>query len=72
MLTTCESTAAILLHVRDVTDLTTIRLGGHAHPRPLTLCGTEAAWDMRSDLKWTTCKACLQELKKRGIQVETP
>lgn len=44
-LVTCESTAAIILHARRVTSATPVMLGGHASPRPATLCGTEAAWD---------------------------
>ena len=60
----CESTAAVATHLREVTDLTPIKLGGHSSPRPLTLCSTEAAWDTRSPISAVRCPRCRE---KAGI-----
>lgn len=65
MLVVCESTAAVVTHAREVTDLTPIRLGGHAMPLPLTLCGTEAAWDTRLSLSAVRCRTCLTKMQER-------
>lgn len=57
-LVVCESTAAIVTHLRKVTDLTPINLGGHQSPYPLTLCGTQARWDTESPVASATCVKC--------------
>lgn len=54
----CESTAAIVTHLRKVTDQTPINLGGHPAPFPLTLCGTQARWDTKLPLASVTCSKC--------------
>jgi hypothetical protein len=42
---TCETVAAIVLHVRRVTAAAPIPLGGHTAPRPRALCGAPVDWD---------------------------
>lgn len=64
-LVACESTAAITLHAREVTDVTPVKLGGHRSPRPVTLCGTEAAWDTTSPLAAVRCRVCLEKMRAR-------
>ena len=68
-LVTCESIAAIVLHARVVTDTTPIKLGGHRHPPPRTLCGAAAAWDTRRPIEGVHCRDCIAELAKRGVVV---
>lgn len=58
-LVVCESTAAIVAHLRRVTEATPIKLSGHAFPRPLSLCGNEIAWDTRLPIDAASCRACL-------------
>lgn len=58
-LVVCESVAAIVPHLRRVTEAVPIKLSGHASPRPLSLCGNEIAWDTRLPLSAARCSKCL-------------
>lgn len=62
---TCETTAAVTLHARVVTDVNPVQYGGHS-ATVLALCGRQASWDMRSPLKFVTCRPCLEALKLAG------
>jgi hypothetical protein len=53
----CESTATITTHLRSVTSRPAA-YGGHALPRPASLCGTPIAWDTRLPVTSTRCKVC--------------
>jgi hypothetical protein len=60
-LVTCETTAAIVHHVRRVgPGLPPIRLSGHAGPGPFALCGAAIAWDSEVPaVEWcVTCRSC--------------
>jgi hypothetical protein len=61
VLFTCETTAAIVVHARFPNGVPQ-KLGGHAMPRPKTLCGADAAWDTRLPLFAVTCKTCREIL----------
>jgi len=52
----CESTAAIVAHVRRIGDVAP-NYGGHV-VRPLALCGAPIAWDTKLPLAATTCRTC--------------
>jgi hypothetical protein len=62
-LVTCESVAAITLHVRDTTQVP-ISYSGFAK-RPQALCGAEVAWDTRIPVSNTRCRECLAVLTKQ-------
>jgi len=49
-LVVCESSAAIVPHLRIVTTDLPIKLGGHPTPRPDALCGLEIGWDTQLPL----------------------
>jgi hypothetical protein len=55
---TCETTAAISLHARIVTNKRPVRMSGHSD-RPRSLCGSEVAWDTARSLSCTTCGQCV-------------
>jgi hypothetical protein len=57
-LVVCESTAAIVPHLRIVTLEAPICLNGHS-PRPSALCGSEIAWDTQLPLNAARCRSCL-------------
>lgn len=61
-LATCETTAAITLHVRVVGDRP-FNPSGHTTPRPRALCGVNIAWDTQIDLGGVRCRSCLQALE---------
>lgn len=63
-LVVCESTAAVVPHAREVTDLTPVQFHGHTRPKPLTLCGTEAAWDTELPLPAVRCRTCLAKMQE--------
>jgi len=60
---TCESTAAIVVHIRRIGDRG-INIHGHTHPRPEALCGAKVAWDTRIPLAGATCRRCIAERRK--------
>ncbi len=60
-LITCESVAAITLHLRDAS-IVPPNYGGH-HPRPKALCESEVAWDTRISPESARCSACLKIAK---------
>jgi hypothetical protein len=60
-LVVCESTAAIVPHLRIVTADMPIKLGGHPTPRPGALCGSEIAWDTQLPLNAARCRSCLTQ-----------
>ena len=63
MITVCETTAAITLHLRDATEKPP-KYGGHALPRPQAFCGSDIAWDTHIPLAGFlksvdgTCRFC--------------
>ena len=61
---TCESVAAIIVHLRDAA-FVPIRLSGHSFPRPRALCDAEIAWDTRLPVSAASCRTCI-EIKERG------
>ena len=54
---TCETAAAISLHVREVSDRP-VNLTGHVTPRPRALCGAEVWWDRKLGPEHATCRDC--------------
>ena len=56
-LTTCESSAAITIHLRDLV-LVPANYQGHPRPGPEALCGSEIAWDTKSPIQFARCNAC--------------
>jgi len=56
-LITCESVAAITLHLRDASIIAP-NYSGH-HPRPKALCDAEIAWDTKIPTSMARCRACL-------------
>jgi len=60
----CETKAAIVTHLREVTGDTPIRDSGHSMPRPKTVCDMEAAWDLpKMPLSGCSCQKCLELTK---------
>jgi hypothetical protein len=62
-LVTCETVAAIVLHVRRVVDRG-FRPSGHVTPRPLALCGSPVDWDTKQPVESTSCHSCRLALAK--------
>lgn len=60
-LITCESVAAITLHLRDASTIPP-NYSGH-HPRPKALCGSEIAWDTKIPASMARCRACLARVR---------
>jgi hypothetical protein len=60
---TCETTAAISLHIREVGE-TPINYSGFAQ-RPTALCGAIVAWDTKISLNYSTCSTCDEKWKAR-------
>lgn len=67
-LVTCETVAAIVLHVRRVTD-TPVRLSGHSGMRPLALCGSAIDWDTEIPVSAenATCRGCRTALAREAL-----
>jgi hypothetical protein len=70
MLFACETTAAVVLHVREGRP-DSIRLSGHKRPWPKALCGADIAWDTKIppealyiDRGVNPCYQCLRALKR--------
>lgn len=64
---TCETTAANLVHVREVGS-TPPKFGGHITPKPTALCGAVAAWDTRIPVAAATCSQCVAALRSAGAR----
>lgn len=60
---TCETIAAIVVHARHEGDRP-VRYGGHARPKPVSLCGRKIDWDTRRPLSSVSCRHCLEALTK--------
>lgn len=56
--TTCETIAAVVLHIRRVGDRP-VHLGGHVTPKPFALCGSPVGWDCQSPISAATCVRCI-------------
>lgn len=52
----CETTAAIVTHLRRLADAP-VRLSGH-HGGPKTLCGKTTAWDTQHPVTSASCRNC--------------
>lgn len=59
-LITCETMAAIVVHIRNLTE-TGPHYGGGADTH--ALCGAPVKWDMKIPVSAATCKGCLRILK---------
>lgn len=59
---TCESTAAITLHVRIVLGTTPANYSGHS-PRIKALCGGVVAWDTKLPIGAARCTKCIEVMK---------
>jgi hypothetical protein len=62
-LVTCETTAAISLHLRKLEPNEEPCYSGRKNPRATTLCGRPVGWDTRIDPTQATCNACRQALE---------
>jgi hypothetical protein len=60
----CETVAAIVTHIRQLTPNHPANYSGHKPPRPLALCGSAIAWDMKLPLDTATCSMCLRVAKR--------
>lgn len=60
----CETTAAIARHLRDAT-LLPQNLSGFS-TRPVAFCGVVVSWDTTGKPSTATCRACIDEAKKRA------
>lgn len=58
-MTACESTAAIVVHARLVSEKYPVRPTGHSN-RPKALCSAEIAWDRECPVSENTitCRTC--------------
>lgn len=65
---TCETTAANLVHVRELGS-TPPKFVGHITPKPTTLCGSVAAWDTRNPVAAATCSQCVAALRGAGARL---
>ncbi len=63
----CESVAAIVVHIRIVGSVEP-NYSGHSPYRPPTLCGAEAAWDTKSSVKYATCRSCREDEFMKGYE----
>lgn len=54
----CETSAAITIHIREVTETSPIKLGGH-WPRPSALCSAAVSWDITTPLEAARCRRCI-------------
>lgn len=66
-LSVCETTAAIVLHVREVSESGVNYLGSNGVSK--TLCGAQVGWDTKDQLAHANCRDCLtvMENRKNGI-----
>ena len=64
-LVTCESVAAIIVHLRDEA-VAPIRLSGHSFPRPRALCDAEIAWDTKLPVDAASCGTCIEIARSTG------
>jgi hypothetical protein len=64
-LVTCETVAAVVVHVRRIVDRE-VHLGGHIAPRPLALCGMPADWDTMLPVSAASCRRCRALLPAPG------
>ncbi len=62
----CEHVVAIRRHLRETSPAAPISYSGFYPPRPLTLCGTEAAWDTQLPINSCDCFDCLVIAVIRG------
>lgn len=63
--TTCETIAAIVVHIRELRDGEDPFYSGIREPSRGTLCGEKHAWDNRIPLSRATCRTCIQNLAAR-------
>ncbi len=62
---TCETVAAIVVHIRRASDAP-VRLNGHTSPRPTSLCGMEVAWDTQIPVSSATCRKCIAAIRGKS------
>ena len=65
-LVVCETTAAIVLHLRDVGDGAINYNGRDAYAD--TLCGMPVGWDTKDDLAASNCRDCLTIVSNRAAK----
>lgn len=69
----CETVAAITTHLRIVTTAHPICLGGHASPKPRTLCDLDVGWDTQLPVRHedgvltARCGHCRAAATERGL-----
>jgi len=54
---TCETTAAIVVHIREIAAGETPRYSGHSDVIK-SLCGLRVSWDTQIPIRCATCKIC--------------
>jgi len=67
-LVVCETTAAIVLHLRNVGD-GEINYEGR-DPYADTLCGMPVGWDTKDDLAASNCRDCLTIIAERQAKTD--
>ena len=61
---TCETVAAIVLHIR-IVGPEGVRRAGFSE-RPKSLCGAKVSWDTGIMPGLATCRDCIEEYRKIG------
>lgn len=59
----CETTAAITLHLREVTQESPVMLSG-SNGKTFTLCGAKSGWDTQIPLGNERCRKCIGVARK--------
>jgi hypothetical protein len=67
---TCESVAAVTLHIRETTD-TPVNYSGFAR-RPKALCDAVIAWDTQIPVSAARCMPCIAAYQKIVATQEKP
>lgn len=64
--TTCETTAAIVVHIRELAEGEKQNFGGNSGVEK-TLCGMQVGWDLKLDLHHASCLGCGYHLGKSWL-----
>lgn len=63
-LSVCETSAAIVLHLRDIGDGEVNYIGSNGVSK--TLCGSQVGWDTKDQLAHANCRDCLTIMTNRS------